>query len=151
MVLRFSGLIVGAALVAAALPAPAQPSAADAGAQAFLKRCASCHGRTAAGNPGVYPPLSEVGRHAGSEAGRTYLAAVTATGLSGRIEVGGKAYQGYMPGLRAATRLEERAAILNWLIRHNRSKAPLFTPAELTRREAVLRTPAEVGRARPAK
>lgn len=116
-----------------------------------MRRCASCHGRTAGGSPGVYPPLGEVGRHAGSEAGRTYLAAALAVGISGSIEVGGKAYRGYMPGLRAATKVEERAAILNWLIQHNKAKAPPFTAGELMRRETALRTPAEVGKARPAR
>lgn len=141
--------LAGGALALWVLSSAAQPAPAEPGAKSFVQRCAACHGKTAAGNPGVYPPLSDVGKHAATEAGRTYLVSVISVGILGKIEVGGKIYSGYMPGLRASTSAKERADILNWLIKQSKARATPFTAAEISRRELVFRTPAEVSKARP--
>lgn len=147
-------LLAAAAVLAFAAPLLAQPNASPAaGAQAYGKRCASCHGPQGAGTPGVVPPLLGAKGLARTEAGRDYLAAVLGAGLIGPIEVGGKRYAGAMPGLGSAVPAAEKAAILNHVLAlqpGGPAPAP-FTPAEIEARQAKApRSPAMVAKARPA-
>jgi mono/diheme cytochrome c family protein len=89
-------LRVGAALLALAdigVAAAAEPDGA-----AIYTRCAACHLPDARGVPGAFPPLgAQVAAFARDEPGRTYLIMVVATGLTGRLQIADRTYQGVMP------------------------------------------------------
>lgn len=66
--------------------------AAD-GAQLYSQHCAGCHGPTAAGIPGAFPPL------AGNPnvQNQAHVLTVIKQGLNGALEVNGQKYNGVMP------------------------------------------------------
>jgi len=63
----------------------------------YIRYCSTCHARDGAGRPPTFPPLS------GSEwleLGPEAVSLVVLLGLRGEIEVAGRTYRGYMPGMR---------------------------------------------------
>ena len=105
------GLIVLALLYGSA------ESAAEPDGQALYGRCAACHLPDGTGVPGAFPPLGlQIQSFARNDAGRSYLVLVLMTGLTGKLHVEGRDYQGFMPaqsGLSDA----EMAALLNHVVR----------------------------------
>ncbi len=91
-------------------------SAAEPDGQALYGRCAACHLPDGTGVPGTFPPLGlQVQSFARSDRGRLYMVLVLATGLTGKLHVEGRDYQGFMPaqsGLSDA----EMAALLNHVV-----------------------------------
>lgn len=106
--LRSAALVAGCAgaFVATVLAAPladvvGRPLAmldASAGLPHYEAVCAGCHGYVGEGLTGAIPPLAGVvPRLLALDDGREYLIAVVLHGLSGRIEVAGRGYDGIMP------------------------------------------------------
>jgi len=92
------------------------PLALADGASDYGRFCASCHGATGQGTPGVFPPLAGwAGRFLQSDEGRAYLVHVVVFGLQGQISAQGKTYNGYMPPF-AQLSDDQVAAILNYLL-----------------------------------
>jgi mono/diheme cytochrome c family protein len=93
-------MLVGAAVALTALLALAAPAGAqqEDGERIYRRICASCHGDSGAGNPGVFPPLA--GNPNVSDG--AYLREVIANGRSGQIVVNGVTYDGVMPANLAA-------------------------------------------------
>ena len=101
------------------------------GAEIYAAHCVVCHQVEAVGAPGIAPPLAgNIGRHAGSEAGRNYLVRVPLTGMVGAITVDGTRYNGNMP---AAVALSDAdiANVLGHLLREYNGVSDLawLTPA----------------------
>lgn len=87
------------AILAVLLGLAAPLSAVASGEQVYAQHCAVCHQPTGEGAPGFAPPLAgALVRHAGSEAGRGYLAQVVVSGMAGPIRVNGVPFVGVMPG-----------------------------------------------------
>ncbi len=108
-----NGWILGVALALACVPV-GQAFAADDGAAVYA-RCAGCHKATGDGTAGLFPPLA--GHAAKLEtAGRAYLVQVVLFGLKGKIEAGGKTYNGTMPAYAGLLNDAEIAAVLDYIL-----------------------------------
>lgn len=73
--------------------ATASSSAAN-GAALFLSNCASCHGAHGEGVPGSFPALAANATVAGDP---TRVIHIVKYGLTGKVTVVGKSYEGMMP------------------------------------------------------
>ena len=105
-------LAVLAVVLAGPAPAPAAPDGPGPDGAALFARCAACHLPDGAGVPGTYPPLKDqVARYVRAPEGREYMVTVVTHGLTGRLEVAGMAYQGFMPAQTLTD--AEAAAVLN--------------------------------------
>lgn len=103
-------------LLMSALQSNAEHKDITAG-EALYQRCAACHLKTAAGVPGMFPPLNErLGPMIRSQQGRDYLAMVIEAGLMGSINVEGLTYRGIMPAQGAAMDNDEVAQLLNYIL-----------------------------------
>lgn len=95
-------------------------SAAD-GAQVYAANCAACHQASAAGLPGVFPPLANA---------EWVLAAdkvpvnIVLHGISGKLTVRGAAYSGQMPAFKDKLNDGEIAAVLSYIRRSFGNSAP---------------------------
>ncbi len=104
-------------LIVLALLYSSAASTAEPDGQALYGRCAACHLPDGKGVPGAFPPLgSQVQSFAHSERGRSYLVLVLAAGLTGRVHVEGRDYQGFMPAQNGLSDAET-AALLNHVVR----------------------------------
>lgn len=107
--LRTVGAIgLGVAALLVWLLLGAEPAAAQADGEAlFRQNCASCHGATGAGVPGLFPPLA-ANPHVDDAA---YVAGVIRNGRSGPIEVAGTTYDGQMPAFANLSDAEIEAIV----------------------------------------
>lgn len=138
--------------IAAALGAPAQgetgtaaPVAANAaagsknvagfdysslGEQVYSQSCASCHGESGTGTPGVFPPLAGDPVVTGKDADAH--ARIVLHGLSGKV-INGTKYAAQMPAFGPQLSDAQIAAVID----HERTswgnQAPIITPAQVTR------------------
>jgi mono/diheme cytochrome c family protein len=107
----WSGCVLGLALLAGGAAGAAAPD----GAAVFAAHCAVCHGATAAGVPGSFPPLgAQVIAFAKLPAGRDYLVTAVSGGLIGSVQVAGETYSGAMPPQNMLSEAEV-AAVLSFL------------------------------------
>lgn len=81
------------------------------GKAVFTKYCLVCHQADGSGVPGMHPPLTQ-----GSWVGKDpkELVAIMMKGLSGKIEVNGETYNGFMPSQAQLTD-EEIADVLSYI------------------------------------
>ena len=81
------------------------------GKAVYTKYCLTCHQADGSGVPGMHPPLGP-----GSWTGKDYkeLVAIMMKGLSGKIEVNGEVYKGFMPSHAQLTD-EEIANVLTYI------------------------------------
>ncbi|MDR0528975.1 MAG: cytochrome c [Zoogloeaceae bacterium] len=88
----------------------------------FLNNCAACHGMDAEGIPGVAPMLqNEMLWKTLDERAIDYIAGVVTSGLSGKIQVNGKSFNGVMPP-QTHLSSKELAAVTNYVLQKvNRS------------------------------
>ena len=106
------------------------------GMQLFAANCQACHQANGQGLPGVFPPL------AGSEWVRgdeRVLSQILLHGLSGRVEVLGKTYQGSMPAFGSQLSDNEIAAVLTHVRSQWGNKAqPIVAEIVATGRKASM-------------
>jgi mono/diheme cytochrome c family protein len=81
------------------------------GKAVFAKYCLACHQADGSGVPGMHPPLTP-----GSWVGKDpkELVAILMKGLSGKIEVNGETFNGFMPSQAQLTD-EEIADVLSYI------------------------------------
>lgn len=81
------------------------------GKAVFTKYCLACHQSDGSGVPGMHPPLIQ-----GSWVGKDpkELVAIMMKGLSGKIEVNGETFNGFMPSQAQLTD-EEIADVLSYI------------------------------------
>jgi mono/diheme cytochrome c family protein len=100
------------------------------GAQVYSSNCASCHGESGAGTPGVFPPLAGDPVVNGKDAGAHVK--IVLHGLSGKA-IGGKSYAAQMPAFASQLSDAQIAAVVD----HERTSwgndGPTVTPAEVTK------------------
>jgi len=131
------------------------PLALADGAADYGKFCASCHGATGQGTPGVFPPLAGwAGHFAQNDEGRAYLVHVIVFGLQGQISAQGKTYNGFMPPFAQLSN-DQVAAIVNHLLtKWNKDLLPKdfkpLTGDEVAKLREKALTPADVLKARQA-
>ena len=127
---------------------------AQADGAAVYLRCFGCHTATGSGIPGTYPPLAG---HTAElvKADRAYPVKVILYGLAGEIEIGGKKYNGKMPGFGDQLKDDEVAALMNYILSRwgNEKVLPKghkeFTAAEVKAQRAKKLTDKQVLGARP--
>lgn len=127
---------------------------AQADGAAVYLRCFGCHTATGSGIPGTYPPLAG---HTAElvKADRAYPVKVVLYGLAGEIEIGGKKYNGKMPGFGDQLKDDEVAALMNYILSRwgNEKVLPKghkeFTAAEVKAQRAKKLTDKQVLGARP--
>ena len=88
----------------------AAPGAAVDGAQVYAAQCVACHQATGAGLPGVFPPLAGADWVTGKEA---LAANIVLHGITGKLTVSGKEYNGQMPPFKDKLSDAEIAAVLS--------------------------------------
>lgn len=127
---------------------------AQADGAAVYLRCFGCHTATGSGIPGTYPPLAG---HTAElvKADRAYPVKVVLYGIAGEIEIGGKKYNGKMPGFGDQLKDDEVAALMNYILSRwgNEKMLPKghkeFTAAEVKAQRAKKLTDKQVLGARP--
>lgn len=82
------------------------------GRNIYSQNCASCHGSEGQGRGSAFPPLIN---SKWVTAEKSVPIRILLHGLSGDIEVGGRAYQGNMPSFKARLSAAEMAATLNYI------------------------------------
>lgn len=99
--------------------------AADGG-QLYSQNCAGCHGPTAAGIPGTFPPLAG-NPNVQNEA---HVLTVIKQGLTGALEVNGQKYNGVMPPMAQVSDADAGAiaAYLKGLGGSQTAQTPVATP-----------------------
>ena len=80
------------------------------GAAVYTARCSACHQATGAGVPGAFPPLAASDWVKGAD---NPLIDIVLHGIQGSLKVGGTAYSGAMPGLKAQLSDAEIAAVIS--------------------------------------
>ena len=125
MIMRVAVFLIAALCFAA-------PAWAETGEMMFNEYCVGCHQVGGTGVPGEYPRLAgRVNKIASDPRGRTFLAQLMLTGMSGTISVDSRKILGIMPAfdnLKDA----ELAAILNYVVSLEAHKGPAFTVQSLT-------------------
>lgn len=111
-----TGLAMGAGYTAA----HAESSGPGPGAQVYGQQCAACHQPEGQGIPGSFPPLQahapELYAQEQGLGGRSYLAHVIQSGLTGPITVEGTRYNGNMPAWGGALSKQQIADVLNYVL-----------------------------------
>ena len=103
------------------------PAWAETGEMMFNEYCVGCHQVGGTGVPGEYPRLAgRVNKIAADPRGRTFLAQLMLTGMSGTITVDGRKILGIMPNFDDL-KDEELTAILNYVVHLEGGKGPAFT------------------------
>jgi len=131
------------------------PLALADGAADYGKFCASCHGATGQGIPGVFPPLAKwTGNFVKVKEGRAYLVHVLVFGLQGEVTASGKTYKGFMPPFAQLSN-EQVAAIINYMLTTwNKELLPKdfkpLTADEVAKLREKALTPADVAKERQA-
>lgn len=124
-------LALCSAVALSALPLSGSAVAAD-GAALYGTNCGICHQSGGIGVPGQFPTLKgRVDKIASTPEGKSYLAHVVLSGLTGPITAGGASYAGYMPSFTAQGD-EQIAAILTYVASLGDTKpAPAFTSDDI--------------------
>lgn len=97
------------------------------GESIYQKHCAACHRADGSGSEAV-PTLAKTDWVTGDKIRLIYL---VFNGLSDKIKVNGKEYEGEMPGFGVILKDEEMAAVLNYIRTHFGNKASLVSVAEV--------------------
>jgi len=110
------------------------------GKNVYNNNCFMCHGMNGDGVPGVFPPLakSDYLMKRAEQKERDMLIGIPINGLSGKITVNGKEYDGIMPAL-SALREQEVAAVLTYVTNSWGNKAKEFSPEEVRAAKASLK------------
>ena len=104
--------------------------AAGAGASVYTANCAGCHGATAQGQPGVFPPLANNPVVTGPA---DKVIAIVDGGLNNvAITVNGSKYQGTMPAWKGNLTPAQIADVLTYVRSAFGNKASAITTAEVT-------------------
>ena len=110
--MRRASLIAAAGCVLfVAAPSGAPAAAKVDGAAIFADQCSSCHQANGQGVAGEFPPLA---RNSDIFLARDYPVRAVLFGLSGKIDVGGKSFDGVMPPL-AVLDDEDIAAVVHYV------------------------------------
>ena len=104
-------------------------AAALDGAKLYANNCAGCHGASAQGAGSTYPPLVGNAVMTGPPA---TLIHIVKYGLSGKIVVGSKTYNGQMPAWAAQLSDAQIAAVLTYLRRLHGNGAGLVSASQVT-------------------
>lgn len=88
-----------------------EAEAVNPGKAVYDKYCLVCHQSDGSGVPGMHPPLTP-GSWVGNDPKE--LVAIMMKGLSGKVEVDGEVYNGFMPSQAQLTD-EEIAAVLTYI------------------------------------
>lgn len=143
----YSGREVDEAYLGDQAPRPqVMAQAADGGSAVpgevtFVGVCSACHQRTAAGLPGVFPPLAN-SDYLMADKRRSIEAVIR--GLSGPIVVNGSNYNAAMPALANLTD-HEVADVLTYVRSHFGNNGDAVTPAEVAAVRAATAPPPPTG------
>ncbi|MGZ3499473.1 MAG: c-type cytochrome [Vulcanimicrobiaceae bacterium] len=99
------------------------------GAQVFSTNCASCHQAQGRGVPGTFPPLVKNPVVTGDP---TAVIKIVKDGLSGKITVNGKTYNGMMPAWKGNLSDADIAAVITYIRTSWGNKASPVTPAQVS-------------------
>lgn len=73
------------------------------GQKLYVTRCQSCHGSKGEGLGMLYPPLTDT---AYLQQNKEKLACIVKNGMTGPVEIGGKTFEGDMPGNPQLTNID---------------------------------------------
>ena len=102
--------------------------AASDGAKIYQTNCSSCHQATGAGVPGTFPPLAD-NPVVGGEAKQVIH--IVKYGLSGKVEVLGKTYNGMMPAWGQQLSDADIAAVVTYIRSSWGNKGAAVTEADV--------------------
>ena len=116
------------AAVSAAAPAAQNGAAASDGAKVYMTNCSSCHQATGKGVEGTFPPLAGNPVVVGDA---TKVIHIVKAGLTGKIDVNGKSYNGVMPPWGTQLSAADIAAVLTYVRSSWGNKAGAVTEAQV--------------------
>lgn len=93
-------------------PVPLKNASAPNGQMLYAQNCAGCHGPAGQGINGVYPPLDGSPIVQGAP---ERLVRIVSDGLQGPLTLGGKSFNGVMPGFRYRLDSAQMAAVLSYI------------------------------------
>jgi ubiquinol-cytochrome c reductase cytochrome b subunit len=102
-----------------------------AGAQVYVTNCSGCHGASATGQPGLFPPLAKnpvVGAADPKE-----LIHIVEYGMQGKIAVNGASYEGTMPAWKGNLTDKQIADVLTYIRSSFGNSAPPVSTADLAK------------------
>lgn len=109
---------------------PGGPGTASVGngASVFTANCSSCHQANGQGQPGVFPPLADNPTVTGPA---DKVIGIVKNGLSGKIEVKGKTYNGQMPAWKSTLSNADIAHVITYIRSSWGNHAPGVTEAQV--------------------
>jgi mono/diheme cytochrome c family protein len=110
-------------------PAPEATHEPAGGARLYASTCAPCHGPTAQGMPGLFPPLADNPVVTGPSAP---LIALLHDGKTGPLSIRGVDYDGAMPSFAGRISAEELAAVLTYVRSHFGNHAGAISARQLS-------------------
>lgn len=116
--IKCGALLAAAALVSTALlsaftTTAADPAAMSKGEKIYKSYCSTCHQATGKGMPDIYPPLAKSDYLA--KKNKTEVIQAMVFGLSGKMKVNGKTYNGMMPPIPGNYSSADIAAVLTYV------------------------------------
>ncbi len=87
-------------------------SSSASGSSIFMSNCASCHGANGEGVAGTFPPLASNPAVTGNPATVIHIVKY---GLTGKIDVAGKPFDGMMPAWSPQLHDEDIASVLSYV------------------------------------
>lgn len=122
---------------------------AQASEALFQKHCASCHGASAEGIPGLAPPLAHPALWQGlGEQAPQYLTGVMASGMSGKLTAMGQLYIGLVMPPKSNLPSDELAQVANYLLKLNGVSASV-SAADVEQARSPAQTHAQLRALRP--
>lgn len=109
----FAGTLAGALLFSALTGAAADKAVMDKGKKIYNSYCATCHKPNGEGMSGVYPPLAK-SDYLKKQSKEEIIQSVV-FGLTGKIKVNGKTYNGVMTPIPSNYSSADIAAVLTYV------------------------------------
>ena len=128
--LALAAIVTAAVVAGAAAPTAnaASPRASAAGQKVFATNCTGCHGATGMGVPGLFPSLV-ANPYVSGDAKRVIH--TVKFGLTGKIVVKGKTYNGVMPSWAGTLTDAEIADVVTYVRTNLKNKGTPVTVAQV--------------------
>lgn len=108
-----SAALIGTALLSAFTTNAADPATMSKGEKIYKSYCVTCHQANGKGMPDVYPPLAKSDYL--TKKSKTEIAQALIFGLSGKVQVNGKNFNGMMPPIPGNYTSADIAAVLTYV------------------------------------
>lgn len=120
---------IGTALLSAFTTTAADPAVMSKGEKIYKSYCITCHQANGKGMPDIYPPLAKSDYL--TKKNKTEVIQAMVFGLSGKIQVNGKNFNGMMPPIPGNYSTADIAAVLTYVYNSWGNPATTVTQQEV--------------------